>query len=401
MNEQKLRLEEELRFLKESLEAEVITEEEYEKGKQRIEKKISELSGNGITKEPEKQEPIKTEPTQQSEPQKEPAENEVQKEPENLHKEKEDIQTKTEEKQTNNVGPSETHDSDEKSVTKKLTSAIVILVILALFYFLVRGCTSDNIEDELTSPVELEQVIVEPIEPEEVAIVCSSDSECSEEGKIGTCTNPGSQDSVCEFIEPVETNLMVINDDNCIACKPGRMLQIVKEFFPGATVNYLDYNSNKNIISDLGINVLPAYVFDSNVGEALEFDNFKRALIKIGDNYIIKPTASGSNYFFQRPLIVNKVDLFILPGKEEDIRANIQEVFSLFNGKINFTEHIIDENEKNTLKEELFITTYPTFLVNNQVKFSGILPPNTIKEKICEVNYLEECKEELSKSIKL
>src|SRR3990167_10567544 len=44
---QKERLEQELRFLKESLDAEVISKEEFEKGKERIERKLKELSEAG------------------------------------------------------------------------------------------------------------------------------------------------------------------------------------------------------------------------------------------------------------------------------------------------------------------------------------------------------------------
>ena len=44
---QKERLEQELRFLKESFEAEVISKEEFEKGKDRIEKKLREIKGAG------------------------------------------------------------------------------------------------------------------------------------------------------------------------------------------------------------------------------------------------------------------------------------------------------------------------------------------------------------------
>ena len=40
---QKERLEQELRFLKESFEAEVISKEEFEKGKDRVEKKLNEI----------------------------------------------------------------------------------------------------------------------------------------------------------------------------------------------------------------------------------------------------------------------------------------------------------------------------------------------------------------------
>ncbi|MBS3097116.1 hypothetical protein J4480_06815, partial [Candidatus Woesearchaeota archaeon] len=49
---QKERLEQELRFLKESFEAEVISKEEFEKGKDRVEKKLGDIEkqANGEAK---------------------------------------------------------------------------------------------------------------------------------------------------------------------------------------------------------------------------------------------------------------------------------------------------------------------------------------------------------------
>ena len=62
---QKERLEQELRFLKESFEAEVISKEEYEKGSDRIEKKLNEIengkSGNEETADAKKEDPIESE----------------------------------------------------------------------------------------------------------------------------------------------------------------------------------------------------------------------------------------------------------------------------------------------------------------------------------------------------
>ncbi|HLC50453.1 MAG TPA: hypothetical protein VJI97_03415, partial [Candidatus Nanoarchaeia archaeon] len=54
---QKDRLEQELRFLKESFEAEVISKEEFEKGKERIEKKLSFLKTEKVA-EPAPAEPV-------------------------------------------------------------------------------------------------------------------------------------------------------------------------------------------------------------------------------------------------------------------------------------------------------------------------------------------------------
>ena len=56
---QKERLDQELRFLKESFEAEVISREEFEKGKDRIEKRLNELKSRqkpGENTEEEKKE---------------------------------------------------------------------------------------------------------------------------------------------------------------------------------------------------------------------------------------------------------------------------------------------------------------------------------------------------------
>ena len=52
MDNEKERLEKELRFLKESLEANIISEEEFEKGKKRIEKRLDEL-GTGVEEKEE------------------------------------------------------------------------------------------------------------------------------------------------------------------------------------------------------------------------------------------------------------------------------------------------------------------------------------------------------------
>ena len=61
---QKERLEQELRFLKESFEAEVISKEEYEKGKERIERKLKEIQN---VKEISKEEVKNTEQNQTEE----------------------------------------------------------------------------------------------------------------------------------------------------------------------------------------------------------------------------------------------------------------------------------------------------------------------------------------------
>ena len=58
---QKERLEQELRFLKESFEAEVISKEEFEKGKERIDKKLKEIQNSASEKSSEEPKTIEKE----------------------------------------------------------------------------------------------------------------------------------------------------------------------------------------------------------------------------------------------------------------------------------------------------------------------------------------------------
>ena len=346
MNEQKERLERELKFLEESLEAGVITKEEYEKGKQRITNKLEEIS-----------------------PEEEKAEQEK----------KEEIEIKEEK------------DEDSFVINKKVLFTIGIIALIIVAYFLIR-LPGRGHEAPITA-VEKE----EPIKP-----LCISDDDCKKQGKIGICQQPNTAEAACLFKDPIEVDLTIINDKNCISCDTSRMINVLEQLFLTININEIDYNSAeaKKSISELKINTLPAYIFDSRINETVRFKKFKRALSKTGNNYIILPTASGADYFFNRREINNKLDLFTLSNDTQKLDNNMQEVLDLFEDDIDYAKHMGYQEEKAALKDELAITTYPTFLVNNKLKFSGIQPAETIKEKFCELNELKECSVTLSGDIK-
>ncbi len=439
--QQKERLEQELKFLEESLEAEVISKDEFERGKERIERKIRELEEvpeeetptEEIKEEPreaetpepqteeqpkeeapqeevqEQQEPqieikeIKEQPTkiigaeETTEPQEKAPDTQIEKTeekekkpigqqiPEETEKKPEDTQKpqqegKQEEQKEESIEP------QEESISKWVYGIMIIILALILFFY-IRGC--DNTED-----MPSEETLLEEITP-----VCSSDSDCEQEGAFGTCSNPDTKESVCEFQKDVETNLLVINDKNCKSCDSTTTKTIVKAIFPNIDIKEIDFSTKeaKNLTEKLKIDALPAYIFDSNIKDAINFVNFNSALSQRGDNYVMTNTASGAIYYFRRPMIKNKMDIYLLPDSSQQLEPHLKEVSDLFNGKITFDKHLVTERQKKVLEEEMDINTYPTFLLNNQVKFRGILPANLIKEKICEVNTFEECKEELSR----
>ena len=411
--EQKNRLEQELKFLSESLEADVISKDEYERGKERIEMKITELE----QETPVEEKPVEEKPVEEStesqkseeveaKPQSEsPSEQEVEEVKEEIPV-KEDIEIKEikpqptkiigaereiiEEKSNEEEKPEEKgtkiteepSDSEEITLSKKWIYGIAILILAAILFFSLRGCINEN-----------------PIE--EFVPDCLSDSDCKQEGTIGTCSNPDTEEAECQFKQDASTNLIVINDNDCELCDSSRIKNTIKKIFPNVQIQNIDYGAEeaKQLIIELNIDALPAYIFDSDVSLTVNFNDFKRALIKKGDSYVMTNTASGANYYFKREEIENRLDSFSTTDISEKADSNLNEFLGLFEDSIDFEKHIVSAKDKTQLKNELGITSYPAFLINNQIKFGGVQSSDSIKDKFCKLNEISGCEKELRKNI--
>jgi len=270
---------------------------------------------------------------------------------------------------------------------KKRLYYIAVIILLILVYFFMKPSTIPQTSTNLT---------VE----EEFIPLCIEDTDCEKTGKIGTCENPNTKEASCLFKDPVETKLTVLNDKTCLSCDTSRMKSVLKQLFKGAEIENVDYNTAKGqrLLDDFEINVLPAYIFDSNLADTYSFKDAERTFVEKNDAYIMSPSATGANYFFKRKETRKTLQLYILPEEEDENEENIADILDLFGNDIKFEK--IEVTNKKQLKEELAITTYPTFLVNNQLKFQGVQPPETIKQKFCELNDLDDCRVELSKDIK-
>lgn len=358
--EQRIRLERKLKFLKGSLDADIISREEYEKGKERIEKKLKELGGEEKPKIEIKEEVKKEEPG-------------VEKKPE------------AEEKEAVEKKPRLTVVKYKEKPKLLWWAVLAIAIILVSVYMCSKAPApyEETAEEEIKLPV------------------CSSDDECEQEGMIGVCENPGMEDAECSFIEPVEVGLIVLNDETCVSCDTRPTIKIIKSLFPGVEYREIDFNSEegKEIAEEFDVEVLPAYILDSNLEDAYNYEKAKRAFASKGDKHIMSAYSSGANYYFKRSRVNNTLELFALSGSINTIKAekNIEEVLELFGDKIVFEEHLMEAGET---VEGIGINTYPAFLVNNQYKFSGVHAAETIKEEFCAWNPLEECIEELSIDLK-
>ena len=373
---QKERLEQELRFLKESFEAEVISKEEFEKGKDRIEKKLKEIKQSEEKEQVQKEEQIveKKEEPKETKTEEKIKLNVIQEE----HKIVEPIQIKEEPEPTPET--SQTEIKEEKWKNKFFKYAVVFIILVLVVFF------SYSFLKESKTDVRF-------------VIACSSNEDCKQPGKEGICIAPGTKDAKCEFREIPKTNVIVLNDrKNCFNCDTQRVLSILEGWFGPINAKEIDFNTGdgKNIAERFGAKLLPLYVLDGNITKKQSFEQFKQVFVKKDNSYVLNDDAAGSTFYFKRDNVPNKLDLFVISGDSASIKAekNLKEFLDTFK-EVKFEKHL--SNDK--LTQELNIKTFPTFLVNNKVKFTGIHTAETIKENFCNLNKIQACEKSLSKSL--
>ncbi len=142
---------------------------------------------------------------------------------------------------------------------------------------------------------------------------CFSDSNCKKERAVGTCRNPGSLNSSCEFRQAVKVALTVIVPKDCLTCRSDDMTEYLKKYFPGLAISYIYYPGAKSekLIRDLDIKGLPVYLLGKDAEQEKGFAEVRANLERKGDYYMLKPVFSGISYYLYRDMIKGKVDMFI------------------------------------------------------------------------------------------
>jgi len=278
---------------------------------------------------------------------------------------------------------------EELKINKKIFVYIAIILILVVgsWYFFFSG---EPVSDDATIDSE---TVGETVS----LIACNSDEECSKEGSIGICKNPGQEDAECEYIDDVKIKLTIINSNNCFNCGTARVLSILDEFFPNLDIENIDFESleSNEIITKFGINVLPAYILNSSLEDAYKYDLFSSSFNDVNGNFVMKDTVANANYYIKREEIPNKLDLFLKLDQVASSKAeeNLQEFLEAFD--VDFEKH----DEDSEIVKELGINTFPAFLINNKIKFGGVQAADKIRENFCQLNSVTECALGLTKSL--
>lgn len=355
---QKERLEQELKFLKESFEAEVISKEEFEKGKDRIEKKLKEIKKlEQKSKEPKPEEQKKDEETEEKSSLIMSREGEtiklkvIQDEAEPEHQEQVQIKN-IEEKEKAPVPEQKT----DKKNGKFFKYAVVFVVLLLAVFFLYSVFKGGSLANEKTVQVK---------------------AAAPQASKI---------------------NVLVVNDrQNCFNCDTQRVLGILESWFGELNATEIAYSSDqgRKLVEKYDSRLLPLYILDGNISNKPEFEKFRQAFSRRNGSYVLNEDASGSAFYFKRENIPNRLDLFI---KADDLGVkaenNLKEFLDIFE-EVKFERRLSSDS----LTKELGIKSFPTFLINNRIKFSGVHAPETIKSNFCRLNKLPKCNISLSKSL--
>ena len=428
MLSEKEKMEEELKLLKESYSLDVITKGEYEDAKHRIESKLKELEQkegselNAPALNQDKKEPVAQKEEEAEKAKEKPAEKKYETEIRQKAQKteiKEQESAREEEKKEEKIKSAEEiaeeevakaikqseqkkeklaevpEPEEDKQIEvfpaegrKKIYAYAAIALVAAIgLYFLVFA------ENANSDSAGIGQ------NPGKASLIaCSSNDDCWKDGKAGICINRGKEDSECQYIDDPKVQLTILNGE-CFNCATGRVLSMLEGFFPNIEQKSVDIDSEegKQIAGEYKISILPAYIFDSGIKDTYNYEKLATAFSEVEGSYIMKSTVANSNYYIRREEIKNRLDLIVKPDQlaSQEAEDNLREFLEAFKGKVNFEKH----NDDSRLAKELGINTFPAFLLNNKVKFSGVQSAQKIKENFCEMNDLDECGLELSKSL--
>jgi len=141
---------------------------------------------------------------------------------------------------------------------------------------------------------------------------CFSDEDCHKKGKRGRCLSAGTSGARCVFspLSPVTLTILSNKDFD------SRVIEEWRRVVPSLRVKKLSYNSQegKEVLKELGLDVLPVYILSKSVEELDNFQFYKARglLIQKGEKYILNPQSVEINYYPYRKRKKKNLKLFVM-----------------------------------------------------------------------------------------
>ena len=143
--------------------------------------------------------------------------------------------------------------------------------------------------------------------------VCGADRDCEPPpGQVAICLQPDTPTARCIHSNPVSFALQVLLDDDCELCDHATFVATTRELFPGARVSEhaLD-RENPMLARRYGVKQLPAYIFSPAFSSTARFSRVRHLLEPREDAFLLAPGVSDATYWYLRPPIPDRVDLFL------------------------------------------------------------------------------------------
>ncbi|MBN1386558.1 hypothetical protein JW968_06330 [Candidatus Woesearchaeota archaeon] len=100
------------------------------------------------------------------------------------------------------------------------------------------------------------------------------------------------------FVLPEQVTDPYVIVVKCEGCDTSTITKFAKELFPDVFVYELQHPSDDadQILDELGIDVLPAYVFSRSIADQEKFPSIQDSFAVRGGYYVLKPGSSGAVY---------------------------------------------------------------------------------------------------------
>ncbi len=123
------------------------------------------------------------------------------------------------------------------------------------------------------------------------------------ETPTGDQPEPSADSELADSSNDPEIVLTIVNDKNCKACVTTSVSNINQQAFKTVKEKVVDINSNegKELIKKYEIKVLPFYIYDSKIKEAVNYDKIAYALIEKDETYYISPEAGFAIKLLELP----------------------------------------------------------------------------------------------------
>ena len=142
----------------------------------------------------------------------------------------------------------------------------------------------------------------------------------------------------------VEVKMTVLNDKTCSMCDASGIISSLKtQVFNNLKVTEIDYSSaeGKSLAESMGIEKLPAYIFDGSVISSKNYQMVQQYLQKSGSSYLLR---AGGNMLIGREATTKPtIALFVMSHCPYGTMAedNMKEVVDTFKDSIDFKVYFI------------------------------------------------------------